>query len=203
MSLRGLALAEHVAASLRTDKTAAEIAADAKYTHVERCAHSLARARYAPLAKRLLVRHRIDLLNAPDPEPEPEIVEPRKRGRAARTAEEILDELTDMAACGLTFDQAAERLGIKPHSLRCSAYSKGLTSEMRALFPDKFRPKFSDGDLVARLIELAESGESFTQAAGIIGLKPESLAQRLRTAGAVDRVKVAFGGESLRRRGAA
>lgn len=196
MNLRGKALAEHVACELATDKTAQQIAAAAKYTHVERCAENLARARFAPLAKRLLVRHRIDLLNAPDREPEPKIIEPKKTGRPART-EELLDELTDMSACGLTFDDAAERLGIKPHSLRCAAYSKGLTNEIRTLFPQEFRAKIGNVDLVERLIELAESGESFTQAAAIIGYKPQSLAQRLRAAGAVGRVKAAFGGVSL------
>ena len=193
MNLRGKALGEHVEASLGTDKTAAQIAAAAGYRHVERCAQNLARARYAYLANRLMARHQIDLVNAPEPEPEAEPAEPKGTRRPRRTAEELLDELRDMSECGLTFEQAAERLGVKPHTLRCDAHSKGLTDDVRALFPTWFRPKISNADLMARLVELAEAGESYEQAAKAVGYKPQSLTQRLKYKGGLQQARALFG----------
>lgn len=197
MNLRGQALADHVARELNTDKTATEIAAAAKYTHVERCAQNLARAGYAPIARRLMARHQIDLLNAPETEAEP--IKPRTR-RPGLTAEEFLDELRDMAACGLTFDEAAERFGVKPHSLQCNVYSKGLTGQVRVLFPGRFRPKISAADLVARLVELAEAGESWEQASESLGYRPASLSKRLRDDGTLPTIRAAFPGHALDRR---
>lgn len=181
MNLRGKALADHVAAALGTDQTAASIAASAKYTHVERCAENLARARYAPLARRLLVRHRIDLLNPqpiePEPAPEPMPVRP------ARERDELLDELQDLSHAGLSFDEAAERLGVTIATLRHMIYNRRLSHDVAPLFPEAF-PRVARvtqlKQIVTDLCHMAESGETWHEAARKVGYdKPQSLASRL------------------------
>lgn len=186
MNLRGKALADHVAAALATDQTAASIAASAKYTHVERCAENLARARYAPLARRLVERHQIDLLNPPEIVPEFEPVE-RMPVRPPREHDELLDELKDLSACEFTYEQAAERLNVSTATLRNMIYNHHISHAVAPLFPEAF-PRVTRTvrfkQIVSDLCDLAEAGEPWREAARKVGYeKPQSLARRLSVNG--------------------
>ena len=184
--LRGQALADYVEEALNTDKTASQIAAAASYRHVERCAQNLARARYAPLARRLIARHHIDLLNPPEIVPDPEPVT-RMPVRPPRDRDELLDELKDMSACGLTYDHAAERLNVTTATLRHMIYNRHISHAVAPLFPEAF-PRVTRvvrlKQIVADLCDMAEAGESWREAARKVGYeKPQSLASRLSVNG--------------------
>jgi len=195
--LRGAELAAHVTARLDTHATAAQIAQGAGYS-VGRCAQKLAEASHAPLARILLAREQTDQQVAMEEEridaewaafKARVAAEPRRTCRPSLTAAELLDELTDMAECGLSFAQAAERLGILPASLRVKVIRAGLKDRAAALWPTRCVDRLAD-----ELLALAEAGESWQASARRMGYpKPKSLAKRLHQSGDLRRVQDAFG----------
>jgi len=205
--LRGAELATHVAARLDTHATAAQIAQGAGYS-VGRCAQRLAEAGHAPLARILLARDWTDRKAAQD---EARIearidgewaafkakaaAEPRRTSRPPLTADELLDELTDMAECGLSFAQASERLEVLPYSLRARARRAGLSDQVSNLFPPRRRVnQLRSASLADELLALAEAGESWQASARRMGYShPKSLAKRLHQSGDLRRVQAAFG----------
>lgn len=206
--LRGSELAQHVARSLDTPMTAARIAAGAGL-RVGRCAQRLAEAGHAPLARILLARDWADRKAAQDEAQieariEAEWVvfkakaaaEPRRTSRPPLTADELLDELTDMAECGLTFAQAADRLGLRIDSLRVKIFRAGFKDQAARWWPTtrQVAYRIRAARLVDELLTLAEAGESWHTSAGRMGYdKPKSLAKRLHQSGDLHRVQAAFG----------
>ena len=193
--LRGAQLAQHVAARLAGTQPAARIAHDAGYP-VGRCAQRLAEAGHAPLGRTLMARDWHDRQTENEAE---RIVEARpekvRTSRPPMTPPELLDELTDMAACGLSFAQAAERLGLLPDSLRMRARRAGLADQVSDLFPPRWRVnRLRAASLVDDLLALAEAGESWQASARRMGYpRPKSLAKRLHQSGDLRRVQAAFG----------
>ena len=142
--LRGAELAAHVTRGLATTATARQIAQGAGY-RVDRCAQRLAEAHHAPLARILLARDWNDQQTVQeavrvDAEWEAwKAQADRVRIRPPMTRDELLDELTDMAAVGLTFGEVSERFGVSPDCLRRRIRARNLRAEAHALFPDRFK----------------------------------------------------------------
>lgn len=199
--LRGAELARHVTAGLLTAASSEQIAQGAGY-RVPRCGQRLAAAGFAPIARELLARSENEQRWAEDEDrvtaeweawkARQSAADHRAPKRPAPGHDELLDELTDLAACGLSFDQAAERMGITPGALRRRVSRARLAREVRRIFPDRFTRK--SRTLAEDLIELAAAGESYAQATRRCGYEQmRSATKRLSESGDLQRVRAAFG----------
>lgn len=137
---RGRALAKHVARGLAaTDLPAAKIAAQVGY-RLDTCAQRLAEARHAPLARMLLERHYRDAHRhvGQNPNrgwvPETRYIRPAGPMVPRESIDDVVADLLELAGVGLSYIDAAERLGKRPDSLYRRLDRWGRTGEVREAF---------------------------------------------------------------------